>query len=150
MFVAPTQVHCHGDYQNLRLFCSFSGLSALVRAESCTRCTNQKHSSQDAPCSAFYSWNSTTISSSCYRKPENCDPQTHDSLKKGRSPSKYFLRAANHLDYFNLLTTTQVNFISSFIRIRLPSLAKPELSLFLLLPAFLLIKVTPCKTHFFL
>jgi hypothetical protein len=33
-----------------------------------------------------------------------------DSLDKGRTPSKYFLRAADPLDYLDPLTATQVTF----------------------------------------
>jgi hypothetical protein len=32
-----------------------------------------------------------------------------DSLNEGKLPSKYFLRAAYHLDYYDPLTITQVN-----------------------------------------
>jgi hypothetical protein len=61
-----------------------------------------------------------------------------DLLNEGRLPSKYFLRAADPLDCCDPLTTTQMNFINSFILTRLPSSAKLELSLFsLCLPFFL-------------
>ena len=70
-----------------------------------------------------------------------------DLLNEGRLPSKYFLRAADHLDYFDPLTTTQVNFTSSFILTRLTKLSKAWAVTFLILPSFLPMKITPRKTH---
>jgi hypothetical protein len=67
---------------------------------------------RSAPCSAF------TLGTALQHHPHATErietlnlPQirsTKDSESdSGRSPSKYFLRAADHVDYFDALTTTQ-------------------------------------------
>jgi hypothetical protein len=43
----------HQGSQLLRQFCSFLVLFAMFHQLSCPRCSNQKYSSQGAPCSAF-------------------------------------------------------------------------------------------------
>jgi hypothetical protein len=112
----------HSDSQQLKPFCSFLGLFAQdVQIRS----------------SAHRVLPAALILLELMLQKELLPSDLHNELE-GRLPSKYFLRAADPLDCFDPLTTTQMNFIKSFILTRLPSSAKLELSLFsFCLPFFL-------------
>jgi hypothetical protein len=103
------------------LFCSFLGLFAPVHAQDVQiRSTAQRV----FPAALLEQYHNIIL---------NDMTETIATLRftqQRKITIKKKLRAANHLDLFDPLTTAQVNFIYSFILTRLPSSAKLELSLF--------------------
>jgi hypothetical protein len=98
--VAGTKVH--SDCQLLRLFCSFLGLIAPVHAQD-VQIRRTAHRVLPAALLLLEQYHYIIL---MLQK-----GSLSSDLLKTRSPSKYFLRAADPLDYFNPMTTTQVNFI---------------------------------------
>jgi hypothetical protein len=64
--VACTDLHSSGNSQQLGLFCSFLGLISPVHAQD-EHIRSKAHKVTECSLQHFYSCNSSTISSSCYR-----------------------------------------------------------------------------------
>jgi hypothetical protein len=115
-FPLVARIWIHRESHQSKPFCSFLGLVAPVHAQDVQiRRAAHRVLSEELLLLEQYQ-----IIILMLKKPL----RPSDSLNKGRTPSKDFLRAADHLDYLDPLTTAQTNFILSFILTRLKSSAK--------------------------